>query len=810
MIMSEDNDIESQKEATPTKNDDVDQSATDGSTTDGSENQNVGTSPKNDGVDQSTIDGSTRSTRSTQRATEIKAQRRTPLKHGRVRTDHFTFRYVFVQKGWLQRAESNFIEEVMAGLGLSLPSYVFRVIENKESEDESWSVLPENVGLDEKRTLIYDDGDKKKLTQKEKKRFQQAMKVGTKRFLDTLSETIGQFGDSYYLMGNPHFYDDFGKQLLGSLNGGVDGTAIVECNLWSDDQVEELWKEKNTTTGMEEIIELLKDSAVSVGEDIENEVTWQPKFATSDRKFKHVVVFEDKEEHHEFRRSLYRDVSVGLLVYGGVYENEGIKHIVESAMKFLREGQPTFIFEHTCGVAHCLVSLLKHIADNGNDGASDEKSDSNTLENRLFRDVGAQIDQEKEGDFLLGFLENFKNMPPLRFNKNTVVTIDPIKDRPQQMIREITKVMSSIYDYAPESGEDPNAPEHSFYEEATAQLDDLKFLESRELRVGWFLKYLIIFFGLMTTGLSCGKVYLETQNAGAQPATQNAGDSNSLLVTGIGYATVAFPILLAITLTIFQNFSPTVRLSKIRLARAQTERLLKLYECRVDKFRVRASEGPVHRRNLKVELDKILDTVLKSHELTKYSMITRTIEKDNGRKSKTGEQKVKTGGESKGEKMSKNKFFLSSEEYIERRVQVYRKKLEDKMKFENWLLRVLQILAIVLSALTAILSSLTYQVWNPLVLAFVAAIESVVEFRCMEKRIETANVTYIQLQKTLSWWRSLSTVGQTLPRNKTRLVTECENTILERERTIAGTILAHDQVESGKNDAPDGEGKKQV
>ena len=360
---------------------------------------------------------------------------------------------------------------------------------------------------------------------------------------------------------------------------------------------------------------------------------------------------------------------------------------------------------------------------------------------------------------MVSIVQNFYDKLPRDYNKSkAVMVIDPIKDNPSEKLEEIIGVMAAQYDAVPDFGGEVS--EELILRSATYEINRLGRLEKRERVLSWALKLLIFFFTFSTTALSCTFTFVNN--------IENSSSSVQAASPYLKATTIIFPILLSICLAIYTKFSPMSRISKFKLARAQVKRILYCYRCRVGKFRAKVDEGPVHRSNFTAELYLILKPFCVD-EMTKYSMFSRTVDDSSYD--------------------SKEWSLLTAEEYVQDRIVTSLSSLERKLSRLSIQLRILEISIIAFTASTAIMSAYDLQLWIPAVLAFVAVLESLCQFRHLSRRIETANITISRIRESYyGWWCALTPFQRKFPENKQRLVDEVEEAILDRVIIIAESI----------------------
>ncbi|KAK3257637.1 hypothetical protein CYMTET_33288 [Cymbomonas tetramitiformis] len=86
----------------------------------------------------------------------------------------------------------------------------------------------------------------------------------------------------------------------------------------------------------------------------------------------------------------------------------------------------------------------------------------------------------------------------------------------------------------------------------------------------------------------------------------------------------------------------------------------------------------------------------------------------------------------------------------------------------------------VISTSSALLATLQYELWIPLIVAVTSSLQSVLEFHQYQGRVAKSNSSMLQLQNMRVWWRSLSPVEKASRISLRRLVFSTES-ILESE-----------------------------
>lgn len=98
---------------------------------------------------------------------------------------------------------------------------------------------------------------------------------------------------------------------------------------------------------------------------------------------KHVVMFEQDKEKHEFLNDLARVVPVGVLGAAGMAKGE--KHLKKLVSSTLESGRPLFIFKNTLCNGHFYSSLIEDYEERDKrkvEGGEKQKD----LKERLFPD----------------------------------------------------------------------------------------------------------------------------------------------------------------------------------------------------------------------------------------------------------------------------------------------------------------------------------------------------------------------------------------------------------------------------------------
>ncbi|GMH73040.1 hypothetical protein TrLO_g12039 [Triparma laevis f. longispina] len=684
------------------------------------------------------------------------------------------------------------VEQIFKGLGLELPSMLFRY-------SKSGQTLPDDIGLrpndelggedvdvdDSKYKLIYKDA-----TDDEKSFFKLMMDSQLTAFCSILGAACSEV-NAYYILGKCRVTNEFCGKLLDNLpNEGV-GVGVCEmfpskgydpyCSWWMSDEVKKA----------------IREYSVPLEEEVQHTVKWASMLIPT---LKYVVMFEQDKEKHEFLNDLARVVPVGVLGAAGMAKGE--KHLKTLVSSTLESGRPLFIFKNTLCNGHFYSSLIEDYEEREKrrvEGGESEKD----LKERLFPD-GKGFEEDPPQ---VGFLKNERSAcwaerhSFKKFNRDATMVIDPLNlPDEHDLVEEIATVMSSIWVSKPANSGEQNV-EDTVIEDAVEMLEQLKHLEKNEKKRAWGIKAITLLLGFLTT--SAAVIYEEFMV-----------NYDSFAKNELKAITIILPVVLGVFLTIGQTWESIKRWSILKLTAAKVEREICRYECRVGEYRALVGDKPVHRANFTGKINQIWSRI-EQNDLARQSLVGTKLsrgrkkvnedgllglksplkkniglwkDRDQARRKmldkKKKKNKTKAGGDGglvgfvkkRAEKLSEN-HSISSEDYIRGRLEVELERLAKRLPKFSFQNRSLQILLVMLSASTAIMAAYELQRWIPVVLALVAMVEGFVEFRQLPLRLSMANMTYTRMKRTKVWWNGLSVLQKKLPNNKNRLIEDVEDTI---------------------------------
>ena len=143
--------------------------------------------------------------------------------------------------------------------------------------------------------------------------------------------------------------------------------------------------------------------------------------------------------------------------------------------------------------------------------------------------------------------------------------------------------------------------------------------------------------------------------------------------------------------------------------------------------------------------------------------------------------------EPKTERVHVESEVLSSQKYIETRLDPIRRKFFEEIPMLTLLNKTFLILIIALTATATAFVAFEIEEWVPLVISTAAALEFMNSFLQLESRVPKLNGTATELTKTLLWWDGLTLIESRQPINKDRLVDRCEDAIVAQYESYAGS-----------------------
>ena len=209
-------------------------------------------------------------------------------------------RYVLVPKKWSPRPGSEPVEQIFKGLGLELPSLLFRY-------SKSGKTLPDNVGLKlwtkgegeeggeegsgtdkvGEYELIYEDATKDQISF-----FKLMMDSQLTAFCSILGAACAEV-NAYYVLDKCKMTNEFCCKLLDNLPSN--GVAVGICEMFLD-HYETYWMS-------DQVKEAIRDCAVPIEEEVQHTVKWASKLTPT---LKHVILFEHEKEKEDFLNDLAR------------------------------------------------------------------------------------------------------------------------------------------------------------------------------------------------------------------------------------------------------------------------------------------------------------------------------------------------------------------------------------------------------------------------------------------------------------------------------------------------------------------------
>ena len=127
-----------------------------------------------------------------------------------------------------------------------------------------------------------------------------------------------------------------------------------------------------------------------------------------------------------------------------------------------------------------------------------------------------------------------------------------------------------------------------------------------------------------------------------------------------------------------------------------------------------------------------------------------------------------------------NLCALSSEEYIEERLEYQLSSFKRIIPAISFRIKLIQFCVIVASSTGALLAAYNLQLWMPVLLSIVTVLESIFEYNKMPLLLRSTNVAYSKLKKVLFWWTGLTLIQQRMPQNKMQLVNLIESILYDR------------------------------
>lgn len=434
---------------------------------------------------------------------------------------------------------------------------------------------------------------------------------------------------------------------------------------------------------------------------------------------------------------------------------------------------------------------------------------------------------------------------PDSFNDGTVLTVcmgPGHAVRAGDLQDKITKVMSSVYDMAPEMGG------LQAEQRALANAELLHVLLERASEMYWLqatvvqgiYRTLTLMTVVVATLVAYTNIYENRDGlTAAQSGLVSASDH-------LEVAAIVLPLVVGLVGTFFNMYKPMFRFAATFSAAKNIESEIFRYRARSGAYRARAAAAgeKTHRQNFaeKVEalLRECMSSDMRTGTLTRGSRGGRNfvlnwekVRLDDEHAIMRVEQQLHSraggimlgvlqkvglrGGPSRARiadvrprktnryQAAQHLGSLSADDYVSKRLLPQLSELQAKAPRSfnrHW---VLTVLVVVVTTTGAGFSALGQSVWVPLLLALAAMLEYWDGYLQLEKDLMAMNVASAELQTLLLWWDGLSVVARRMPQKKDKLVNLTETALLLRHQAYASGALA---ATSEKDEDPKDDKKK--
>ena len=734
-------------------------------------------------------------------------------------------RYVIVPKGW-RAQDDQYLDSIFSSLLISTPPLIFRT-------DKCPTLLPE-IGL--KRDFTEEDPYKTfKLSldpsDEEKRLFSVVMNSRMKAIMAEISSACAQC-NALFMMFRPTSRNVIDEMITESLPPGGVALGVLDgsSNIISP-----------------EMFALMKTNMVPLSEDAMDAVSWNegrtecPKACddqNDDQKFMpdlnvnltHLLIFEEESDRDYFDMVVQQSIPLGLLCAGGT------NPLFRASVKALSNGNPLFVFKHTARTGHCFSSLIEYHADTQK-GSTLKLEEVQSIEDRI----------QPQGKNVYEVLENFPDLCtaiahnwPENYNESCVLHIDPLRDRPKDLLMGIINVMASVHGAAIELG--GGKAEEDAVEYAWLMYAHLKKIENKQRLYAVILKSLIAILAFFATCVASISIFMDYEYDGSTVVSD----------TVLHACNIILPIILGICVTIYTTFSPTTKWACLTSAKARVESECFRYMCRVGAYRGGKKQSD-HRIAFASTLQSIWDEVVSAEVvsnfpdknaatialsadeekdylfenlLSKHFLITNNdigkakkplaqqsrkitdrntalvtptaldiLDKDIEGGVKEEIKAAETSGPRNGKPSTGLHGFkvLSGDEYIKYRLLPEMNRLERQTPGIISNLKLMQIAIIIASSGGAVLAVYRKEIWIPVLLAFAHLLDVTVSFRQWPLKSQRNGYMYTRLSQILLWWKGLTLIQQRVPFFKFQLVDRVEKLILSEVEMITQSQVKKDE-----------------
>lgn len=494
---------------------------------------------------------------------------------------------------------------------------------------------------------------------------------------------------------------------------------------------------------------------------------------------------------------------------GSVYLSGGLAS-AQALQHSIMAGEPTLIIKHTAGVAHQNSIILGEVTNS-----------CNANEHKAVENIMATIAKElpDSGHFVkyshvATLVDVYANRPGLF--TDIIRVVDPLKDKPEDVLDILSKCMSSPEAGVPELG--VGAAEQNVMLSAWEQHRKLLINAATQ---AWYANMVVVFMlaaGFLATVLVCTESFMESEGKHMSAGVERA----------VNISIIVLPAVAAVLVTILSRFRLMQKWGVLHFVASRIVSQIYLFRMRAPPYGLKAfvkdeavgNSALLQKRarmrfveemqkmcslvsTAALDDDWLHDTPSQSLRLHVDMYVHQTETTRPPKTDARGDYTLLIDDTREDDLTSQ----LSAEEYVARRVRPLLAKYQrDAISFARRL-HMSEAAIFVATMMGTLLGALRYRIWVPVSIAFSALLSALLQHSNIAIRVSSVNACIRELNNALTWWEALGVVEKRTPAVKERICLLVEGMV---EAQAAAWTQSTAQFGSSEVDADkaDGDTKK--
>jgi hypothetical protein len=531
-----------------------------------------------------------------------------------------------------------------------------------------------------------------------------------------------------------------------------------------------------------------------------------------------LILFETEEVLARFLDVMHSFTYAALMIIGGD------RSMFNNAKAQLKLGQPLFVIKRTGGAASLMAEVLR-CHESGEE---------------LHPESGEELHQSGHEAKLLS-----KNFPE-NYRAEATLVVDPMTDKPSELLDKMTQTMSSVFTSIPALGGENLERERLM--EAWEQVVLFQYNARFHKRTADVLEFLILLFGFLSTVAATVFVQYrmhdtdDATDSGIMAGPPKAGEKSYPL----HIVNIILPSLVALFLALNSEWKPLSKFATLLMCQRQMESEIFAYCCRAGAYArsgrtldiADADKGGIATGTESERLadsqpeemfasairdiwNRIAESDLQESSLVtppnigwaemarKDETVARTQTETVARSLHISQSALKHGLDPHSAELVKSvwdgsQMRLSADDYMNVRLRPLLHRYQKQARSLARPLHALQF-GVFLSAFASTLAAaFGYTAVVPCIGALAAAFSGWLSFSKVEARLGAVNNAIYQLNKLLTFWGGLSLIHKRLPVNMSVLIETCEAAAMAELSSYIAYVQAAASQQGGGNASSSG------